>query len=144
MRRPASDEGAPESDVYPGARPPRLAPALIGQDHAEAEMLAAYRSGRLAHAWLIGGPEGIGKATLAWAFARFVLAHPDPAAPEVAEAQSLAVPENHPAARQLAAHAHPDFSIIRRAWNSKSKSFYSEIRVEDVREGQGLFRLASA
>jgi DNA polymerase-3 subunit delta' len=144
MRRPTAEEGAPESDVYPGARPPRLAPALIGHEAAQAEMLEAYRSGRLAHAWLISGPEGIGKATLAWAFARFLLAHPDPGAPEVAQARSLAVPQSHPAARQLAAHSHPDFALIRRVWNPKSKSFFSEIRVDDLREGQGVFRLAAA
>ena len=144
MRRPAPEEGAPESDVYPGARPPRLAPALIGHEAAQAEMLAAYRSGRLAHAWLIAGPEGVGKATLAWAFARFLLAHPDPGAPEVMEARSLAVPESHPAARQLAVLAHPDFALIRRGWNVKAKSFHSEIRVDDLREGQGVFRLAAA
>ncbi len=144
MRRPTPEEGAPESDVYPGARPPRLAPALIGHAAAEAEMLDAYRSGRLAHAWLIAGPEGVGKATLAWAFARFLLAHPDPGAPEVAEARSLAVPQSHPAARLLAAHAHPDLALLRRVMNPKGKSFFSEIRVDDVREGQGVFHLAPA
>lgn len=144
MKRPVSDEGAPESDVYPGARPPRLAAALVGHAGAEAEMLEAYRGGRLAHAWLIAGPEGIGKATLAWRFARFLLAHPDPQSPQVASARDLATSESHPAARQLGAHAHPDFALIRRAWNSKSKSFFSEIRVDDVREGQNVFRLAAA
>jgi DNA polymerase III subunit delta' len=133
-----------ESDVYPGARPPRFAPALIGHARAEAEMLEAYRSGRLAHAWLISGPEGVGKATLAWRFARFVLCFGDPTARAVAEARDLSAPENHPAARQLAALAHPDFALIRRAWNSKSKAFFTEIRVDDVREGQNVFRLASA
>ena len=144
MKRPTPEEGAPESDVYPGARAPRFAPALIGQAAAEAEMLGAYRSGRLAHAWLIAGPEGIGKATLAWAFARFVLAYPDPASPEVARAADLSVPDQHPVARQLAALSHPDFVVVRRGWNSKPKSFYSEIRVDDVREGQGVFRLAAS
>ena len=107
-------------------------------------MLDAYRSGRFAHAWLISGPEGIGKATLAWSLARFVLAYPDPASPEAAGAKTLSVPADHPVARQLAALSHPDFVVVRRAWNGKAKTFYSEIRVEDVREGQGVFRLASA
>jgi DNA polymerase-3 subunit delta' len=142
VRRPAPEEGAPESDVYPGARPPRLAPTLIGHEVAEASMLEAYRGGRLAHAWLIGGPEGVGKATLAWRFARFLLACPDPAAPEVLRATNLDVPESHPAARQLAALAHPDFAIVRRAWNGKT--FGGEIRVADVREGQSVFRLAAS
>jgi DNA polymerase-3 subunit delta' len=145
VKRPAAaEEGAPESDLYPGAQPPRLAPAVIGHAEAQGELLSAYRSGRLAHAWLIAGPEGIGKATFAWAFARFVLSHPDPAAPEVAAARDLTTPEAHPAARNLAALAHPDFAVLRRAWNPKSKGFYGEIRVDDVREAQGVFRLAPA
>ncbi len=49
------------------------------------------RAGELPHAWLIGGPPGIGKATLAYRMARFVLAHPDPQSPEVQNAKSLAV-----------------------------------------------------
>src|SRR5271156_1166048 len=143
VRAPVELE-TPESDVYPGARAPRFAPALIGHARAEAEMLEAYRSGRLAHAWLITGPEGVGKATLAWRFARFVLSFSDPGAPAVAQARDLSTPEGHAAARQLAALAHPDFALIRRAWNSKSKTFFTEIRVDDVREGQNVFRLASA
>jgi len=142
MRRPAPEDGAPESDVYPGARPPRLAPAVVGHEAAQAEILAAYRSGRLAHAWLIAGPEGVGKATLAWAFTRFLLAHPDPSAPEAAEARDLAVPESHPAARLLAAHSHPDFALIRRGWNVKEKKLRTEISIDDLREAQGVFRLA--
>ena len=112
-------------------------------------MLAAYREGRLAHAWLIGGREGIGKATLAWRFARFVLANPDPNAPAVRARDDLAVAPDHPAARQLAALAHPDFALLRREWNAKSKAFFTEIRVDDVRAGAatvphvgGLRRLA--
>jgi DNA polymerase-3 subunit delta' len=144
VKRPVADEGVPESDVYPGARPPRFAPTLIGQARAEGEMLDAYRSGRLAHAWLIAGPEGVGKATLAWAFARFVLANPDPRARAVQQAHDLSVPEGHPAAKPLLAHSHPDFALIRRAWNPKSKNFFSEIRVDDVRAGQSVFQLAPA
>jgi DNA polymerase-3 subunit delta' len=144
VRRPVSDEGAPESDVFPGALSPRVARQVIGHEAAEAAMLDAYRGGRLAHSWLLSGPEGIGKATLAYAFARFVLTYPDPKAPEVARALNLSVPENHPAARQLAALSHPDFSLVRRGWNAKAKTFYSEIRVEDVRAGQGVFRLAAS
>src|SRR6185437_202281 len=52
--------------------------------------------------------------------------------------------ESHPAARLLAAHSHPDFALIRRGWNAKAKAFHSEIRVDDLREAQGVFRLAPA
>jgi len=136
-------ESTPESDVFEGAPHPRTAARLVGHDAGEAEMLSAYREGRLAHAWMICGREGIGKATLAWRFARFVLAHSDPAARAVREARDLSVPADHPAARRLAALAHPDFALLRREWNPKTKSFFSEIRVDDVRAHLGVFRLSA-
>ena len=123
---------------------PRMVASLVGHRAAEAEMLGAYREGRLAHAWLIGGKEGVGKATLAWRFARFVLANPDPKARAVREAVDLSVPESHPSARHLAAMAHPDFALLRREWNPKSKNFFTEIRVEDIRNGMQVFHLSAA
>ena len=114
-------EDQPESDAFAGAPHPRLAETLVGHKAAEATLLSAYRDGRLAHAWLIGGAEGIGKATLAWRFARFLLANPDPGAERVREARDLHVDPNHPAARQLAALAHPDFALVRREWRPSSK-----------------------
>ena len=107
-------------------------------------MLSAYREGRLAHAWLIGGREGIGKATLAWRFARFVLANPDPAAKAVAEARNLHVEPTHQAARLLAGLAHPDFSLIRREWQGAAKRLASEISVDAVRQGLQIFQLSAA
>jgi len=143
MSKAPSLESAPESDVFEGAPHPRTATRLIGHGEAEAEMLNAYRERRLAHAWLIGGREGIGKATLAWRFARFVLVHPDPAARAVREARDLSTPADHPAARQLAAMAHPDFALLRREWNPKTKNFFSEIRVDDVRARLGVFHMSA-
>jgi DNA polymerase-3 subunit delta' len=136
-------ESAPESDVFEGAPHPRTATRLVGHGAAEAEMLNAYRERRLAHAWLIGGREGIGKATLAWRFARFVLVHPDPDARAVREARDLSAPADHPAARQLAGMAHPDFALLRREWNPKTKNFFTEIRVEDVRARLGIFHMSA-
>ena len=80
--QPSEDTEAPH---------PRTTAVLFGHASAEAALIAAYRSGRIPHAFLMAGPKGIGKATLAYRLARFVLAHPDPAAPEVAAATSLAV-----------------------------------------------------
>ena len=140
----AGNDAPPESDAFPGAPHPRLATRLVGHAAAEAAMLAAYRENRLAHAWLIGGREGIGKATLAWRFARFVLANPDPTMAAVQNARDLFVASDHPAARQLAALSHPDFALARREWNAKSKGFYSEIRVEDVRDALSMFHMSAA
>ena len=84
---------------------PRATNTLYGHAAAEQALLAAFRSGRMPHAWLIVGPAGIGKATLAYRLARFVLAHPDPAAAAVQRAQSLAIDPAHPVARRIAAPA---------------------------------------
>ena len=107
-------EDLPEADALPGAPHPRHVYSLVGHKAAEEELLSAYRDGRLAHAWLIGGREGVGKATLAWRFARFVLANPDPTAKAVREARDLRVDPSCSAARLLAQLAHPDFALIRR------------------------------
>lgn len=118
---------------------PRRTHELFGHTEAEQTMLAAYRSGRIPHAWLIGGVQGIGKATLAYRMARFVLAHPDPAALEVQRAASLAVPENHPVARRIAGQAHSDLLELVRVVNEKTGKLYTEIRVDDVRRTVSFF-----
>ena len=139
-----AEEELPEADALQGAPHPRHAAALFGHRAAEQELLSAYREGRLAHAWLIGGREGIGKATLAWRFARFVLANPDPAAAPVRDARDLGVEPGHSAARLLAGLAHPDFALIRREWQGATKRLASEISVEAVRVGMQVFQLSAA
>ena len=143
MRKPEAEE-APESDAVPDAPHPRRAERLIGHAAAEAEMLSAYREGRLAHAWLVGGPQGVGKATLAWRFARFLFANPDPNAPAARAASDLSVDPKNPAARHLASLAHPDFSLVRIGWQADKKKFYSEIRVDDIREALQVFQMSPA
>jgi DNA polymerase III subunit delta' len=117
---------------------PRAASLLFGHAQAEQAMLAAYRSGRMAHAFLIAGAKGIGKATLAYRFARFVLAHPEPGAHEVQAATSLAVDAKNPVARRIAAQAQPDLLILERTLNDKGV-LRKEIAVEDVRRSVGFF-----
>jgi DNA polymerase III subunit delta' len=134
----------PEADALAGAPHPRHVYSLVGHERAEGEMLSAYREGRLAHAWLIGGREGIGKATLAWRCARFVLANPDPAAKAVGEARNLHVEPTHQAARLLAGLAHPDFALIRREWQGATKRLASEISIDAVRQGLQVFQLSAA
>jgi DNA polymerase-3 subunit delta' len=132
------------------APPPRLTNALFGHADAEAALLAGYRGGRVPHAFLLIGQKGIGKATLAYRMARFVLAHPDPAAPEVAAATSLAVDPENPVARRIAGRAHGDLLILQRTENDKGV-LRQQIAVEDVRRtvpffgataGEGGWRVA--
>jgi DNA polymerase-3 subunit delta' len=118
---------------------PRDVHDLIGHADAEQTMLDAYRSERMPHAWLIGGPPGVGKATLAYRLARFVLANPDAGAPAVRAATSLAVGANHPTAQRIAAQAHPDLLVLERAINEKTGKLFTVIRVEDVRRTVSFF-----
>jgi DNA polymerase-3 subunit delta' len=119
-----------EADVAPPH--PRETLQWFGHDEAERALLDAYRGGRMPHAWLIGGPPGIGKATLAYRMARFVLAHPDCSAPQVESAGSLALPPDHRAARLVAAQGHPDLLVLERR-PGDSGALRTVIAVEDVR-----------
>ena len=78
------------------------------------------------HAWLLVGPEGIGKATLAYRFARSVLA-------EVRAELRTAIDREHPVFRKVAALSHPNLLVIRRAWNEKTKRYGQWIGVDEVR-----------
>jgi len=127
---PASDPAIPH---------PRETMALFGHAEAEATLLSAYRSGRVPHAWLIGGESGIGKATLAYRFARFVLAHPDPKSPAVQNATSFDLPADHPTARRIAGRAHSDLLVLERIVNEKTGKLFTETRVEQVRESVSFF-----
>ena len=118
---------------------PRETTSLFGQEQAEEQFLTAYRSGRMPHAWLLSGPEGVGKATFAWRAARFVLAHPDPSSAFVKKAKSLDVDVNDGAARKVNALSHPDLLLLRREMRHDSKSVPTEIRVEQIRKALSFF-----
>jgi DNA polymerase III subunit delta' len=126
-----------EARVEP--RPSRETVVLCGHAEAEGALLEAYRGGRFPHAWLIAGPAGIGKATLAYRLARFILAHPDPHAPLVAAARSLHVDADHPVARRIAAQAQGDLLVLERTINEKTGKLYQDIRVDDVRRTVTFF-----
>jgi DNA polymerase-3 subunit delta' len=117
---------------------PRRTLSLYGHPESEQAFLEAYRAGRMPHAWLIGGPRGIGKATLAYRMARFVFAHPDPAAPGVQNAASLALPADHPVVRRVAAQGHPDLLALERVADEKGK-VPMFIPVDMVRKTIGFF-----
>lgn len=130
-----SDDSADDRDVLL----PRENFALFGHAEAEQMLLESYKSGRIPHAWLIGGPPGIGKATLTYRLARFVLAHPDPKLPVVQNATSLAVDADNLTARRIAAQAQGDLLVLERTINEQTGKLYTVIRVDDVRRSVGFF-----
>ena len=116
---------------------PRRATDLIGHAAAEARLLQAHQSGKLHHAWLLTGPRGIGKATLAYRFARFLLQVPDGARAKAHS--SLHIAPESAAFRQVAAASHPDLLVIERAVDQRNKRLKTEIAVDDARAAQGFF-----
>ena len=127
------EEERPPHDALPGVKLPRETTTLVGHAAAEQTLLEAYRSGRMHHGWILVGDRGIGRATLAHRLARFVFAHPDPAAPEVAQARDLSVASGHPAARRVAIGVHANLLHLQRDWSERDKRYRTELSVESVR-----------
>ncbi len=137
---------------------PRENPELSGHEDAEQTLANAFQSGRLAHAWMISGPKGIGKATLAYRFARYVLANggvndapDDPgSAPGLFGEEEPARPPggglymapDHPVFRRIAAGGHADFMSVERSLNDKGK-LRGEIVVSDIRDCGRFFALTA-
>jgi len=129
----------PEVDAIAGYPLPHEQKLLIGHRDTELALLNAYRSQRLHHAWILGGPKGIGKATLAFRFAKFVIANPDRFGSVAAAAQNLSVPEDHPVTRQVTAGGHPNILHLRRPWDEKAKRFKADLPVDEVRRTVSFF-----
>ena len=131
-------ERLPE-DVEAGDLPhiprPREQAGLVGHAQAEAAFLDGIASGRLHHAWLIGGPRGIGKATLAYRMARWLIANPELGP----SPNTLAVDPGHPAARQVAALSHPNLVALRRTRPPTAKTLATKISVDAARGALALF-----
>jgi DNA polymerase-3 subunit delta' len=105
---------------------PAQNPDLRGQDLAVATLVEAARSGRLHHGWLLCGQPGIGKATLAYRFARWLLAG--------GQSDDLSLEANNSVFRRVAARAHADLKVLERRVNDKTKRLQGEIVIDTIRE----------
>jgi DNA polymerase-3 subunit delta' len=116
---------------------PRANPILLGHDAAERTLVDAIHQGRMHHAWLITGPEGIGKATLAFRFARRLLAGHG-------NGHSLALDPSDPVFRRVVARGHADLKTVERAVDEKTKRLKRDIAIKDVREINSFMSLTPA
>lgn len=137
---------APEPDRIEGAPHPRLTQRLLGQAKAEENFLQAFNGKHLHHGWLMTGPRGVGKATLAWKIARFLLATPDSdggmfAAPAP---ESLDIPDDHPISHRLAALTESRLFLLRRPYDEKAARIKQDITVDEVRKMKSFFSLSAA
>lgn len=129
-----------EPDQLEGAPHPREQFAFFGHAEGEGAFIEGLRSGRLHHAWLIGGPQGIGKATLAYRVARALL----DTGRGARTIGSLDVDPGSPAARQIIALSHPNLAILRRAPATDKKAASTTIPVDAVRRALAMFGSTSA
>ena len=130
-----------------GAPAPRANPDLIGYESAERELRRLHRLGRLPHAILLCGPRGIGKATLAFRLARFLLAKSEEVSTDAsggAADSGLAIDPESGVFRRVATGAHADLLTVERAYDPRRRRLRSEIVVDDTREITGFFRLTAA
>ncbi|MCF6368561.1 DNA polymerase III subunit delta' [Rhizobium halophilum] len=126
--------------ILDGAIPPASNPNLFGHQAAEEFLARSYRSGKGHHAILMEGPEGIGKATLAFRFANHVLMHPDP---ETAPDQLLPPDPDSPVTRQIASGASHNLLHLARPLDEKSGKTKTAITVDEVRKAGHFFAQTS-
>ncbi len=142
-----TEDTIPESDRIEGAPHPRETPHLLGQGSAESQFLDSYRTARLHHAWLISGPRGVGKATLAWKIARFLLSETGesgdmfgtPALPDTLETS-----DKTPLAQRLLALSEPRLFLLRRPYDAKTERLKQQITVDETRKLKSFFNLSAA
>jgi len=138
LRTIENAEALPEADRADGCPHPREVYSLLGHQTAESRFIKAMRSGRLHHAWLLSGPKGIGKATLAYRMARKLLGG------ESLLSTSLDIPAADEIAQRVEALTHGNLFVLRRPYDTKKKRFRQDIPVDRVREVSGFFQETAA
>lgn len=117
---------------------------ILGQERAVRQFSEAWSGRKLHHAWLLGGPKGVGKASFARAAARRVLA--DAAGPPF-DLPDIDAPEDHPIVKLVDAGSHPDMRWLERVENPKAKTpgtLYRNIIVEQIRQLGEFMSLSAA
>ena len=143
-----ASEGHPFPDQIYGAPHPAETQEIFGQEKATQIFLSSFFSGRLHHSWILTGPKGIGKATLAWNIAKFLFVTPsvEYGASVFAQADlptSIKIEKDHPVARRIKAGSEPGLFLLRRSYDEKRKNFRKLITVDEVRKLKSFFRLSA-
>lgn len=110
---------------------PRKNNFILGQEVAEDIFLRAWKSKVMHHAWILSGPKGIGKATLAYRIARFLLTHGNDVSNNVT---SLNVSENSDIFQQISNGSHPDLLVIEKDYTETDKKKI----IAAIRKGETL------
>jgi DNA polymerase-3 subunit delta' len=126
-------------EVKDPANAPRETLALVGHAQPLARVSRALRSGRPPQAWLITGPPGVGKATLAYRIARYLLAY----GATDRGPSDLSVAANDPSALQVKAGAHPGLIVLKRGTNPETGKSMTVLGVDEIRKLGSFFGMTS-
>ena len=136
-----------QSDQQEGTLHPRETERLYGHEIPEERFLSAYNNNNLHHAWMLTGPKGIGKATLAWRIAKFLFAHQDNNDAELFSVEdqhvSLDIGENHIINNKVKALSEPGLLLLRCSYNEAKKQFSKNITIDQIRELNKFFSFSS-
>ena len=127
---------------------PRQNPDLIGHEEAEKIFLSLWESKNLPHSWLISGPKGLGKATMAFRFARFVLSNGKTqygnTKKPLSALKNLFMSFEHPTFRKVAASSHPDLLTLEKTRGTVSETNKTIITIDKVRRAGEFLRKTPA
>jgi DNA polymerase-3 subunit delta' len=146
MRSDRDSASTPDPVIAPA---PRANSELLGHAAAEGALRRLFEGGRLPHALLLSGPRGIGKATLAYRFARFVLANgagegSSDRLSDGSKESGLGIVAESGTFRRVASGGHADLLTVERAYDPRRRRLRGEIVVDDTREIAAFLRLTPA
>ncbi len=108
---------------------PHVRETIVGRADVEAQLRASIAAAVISNGWLICGPKGAGKATLAYRMARAIL---NPAA--LAPGETLDMPADARTFRLVGGKAHPDLFVAERSFDEKNDRYETEVSVETIRD----------
>ena len=135
----------PESDRFDGLPHPRETRLLFGHLKAQNDFAKAIKNKKIHHAWLLTGPKGIGKATLAWKMAGYLLslARKESINSELTPFTNFIMQSNDPLFKRILALSEPKLQLIRKTWDPKTEKFRQSISIDDIRAIKQFFNLSS-
>jgi DNA polymerase-3 subunit delta' len=125
---------------------PRFAAEIRGHDAIEKQFLNLADSGKFPHAMVFSGLQGIGKSTMAFRLAKFLLSEKQDSGPslfgtpEPPAATTLSVSSHERSAQLIHSGGHPDLKIVERVFEA-DKNRFRDVDVEQIREVPGFLHM---
>jgi len=147
----SEDSSAPQAPIEEFTHPRATHIKLLGHEKAEADLLDLFNSGRMPHGLILNGAKGIGKATLAYKFTRFLLKHgatdknqDSMFGESQSEPLSLDVPHDDPIFTRVASGGHPDLLTIERLYDDGKNKTAATLAVAELRKVEPFLRMTSS